>query len=311
MPGRPGSPEKRSRGRLAWGWRLAAYVALVLTLLSLAEGLAAGALGAAAGELSLGTVTAAAAAAMAASWVMMSAVESIAPASRRGLRDFALGCTVGLVLMTSVGAALAGARWLWLYPAWSGWSGTAGVSLYLTTLLLIAAFVEELLLRGYPFQVLAEAAGPHVAVGVTALVFAALHAGNPGTSPIALCNTFLAGILLGWMVWRTLSLWLVTGAHFAWNWVMGVGLGLPVSGIDLRSPILESRVVGPAWLTGGAYGPEGGLLLTAVALAGIAWTARTPRLSPDPGVLALGPLPASRLEVPRSGTEETEDSRRS
>jgi len=47
---------------------------------------------------------------------------------------------------------------------------------------------------------------------------------------------------------------------------------------------------GPSILTGGDYGPEAGLLLTLATLGGIAWTARSPLLTRDPEVLALGPM---------------------
>ncbi len=41
---------------------------------------------------------------------------------------------------------------------------------------------------------------------------------------------------------------------------MGFFLGLPVSGLTVPASVLTARVRGPIWLTGGEYGPEGGLL---------------------------------------------------
>jgi hypothetical protein len=55
-------------------------------------------------------------------------------------------------------------------------------------------------------------------------------------------------------------LWLGFGIHFSWNFVQGVVLGFPVSGGVMPGSVFSQSVSGPDWLTGGAYGPEGGLI---------------------------------------------------
>jgi membrane protease YdiL (CAAX protease family) len=252
---------------------------------------------------------------------MMSKVESRSPAAlgllpgRRASRDVLLGAGIGMCLVGVVCLAMLGAGWI-ESPAFAP-NPTRWIlrAMEVTGVVLVAAFTEELAVRGYPFQVLAENLGPVGATVLTATLFALLHGWNPGVGWIALGNTFLAGILLGIMYWRTLSLWLVTGAHFAWNWTMGVAVGLPVSGVHFDLPGPRVRALGPASLTGGAYGPEGGWLLGLVTLAGIVWMARTPLLSRDPEVVALGPLPCGpgptfrpvRLSDQEPTEESTED----
>jgi membrane protease YdiL (CAAX protease family) len=227
---------------------------------------------------------------------MMSAVESRPPASlglvvnARAAQDGARGFVLGFVLVAGVGAAMAVAGWLRVSLRAPGETAALAPTLYVTAMLVLAAWFEEIAVRGYAFQVLAQARGPTVAVAVTSLVFAALHGANPGVGWTAIVNTLLAGILLGILYWRTLSLWWVTGAHFAWNWTMGTAIGLPVSGLDVGGMLVEGTVVGPVLWTGGDYGPEAGLLLTAATVVGIIWTVRTPRLSRDPEVLALEPI---------------------
>jgi hypothetical protein len=55
-----------------------------------------------------------------------------------------------------------------------------------------------------------------------------------------------------------------------------------VSGVPFDIPLLDYRAGGPAWLTGGAFGPEGGLAAT-VALTMAIWiTARWVRAERGP-----------------------------
>ncbi len=301
-----GAPDGRSpawAGRWwAVGWRLAAYVVLLLLLMvTMLFAVVVFRLGEV-GESTIWGVGSACVATLLTAWVMMSGVESRTPASLgiaatpRGARDFAWGFGFGFVLVAAIVGAMALAGWLSVSDRALSGIAASGSMLYVTVLLILAAFFEELAIRGYPFQLLARAGGPAVAIGATSLVFAGLHAANPGVGWAAIGNTLLAGILLGLLYWKTLSLWLVTGTHFAWNWTMGVAAGLPVSGLNVGPPVMGVTADGPALWTGGEYGPEGGLLLTLATLAGIAWTARTPRLSRDPAVLALGPLIGTTVE---------------
>jgi membrane protease YdiL (CAAX protease family) len=246
-----------------------------------------------------------------ASWFMMEGVEG-KPLAALGLpvdrflpSSFGRGALLGIslmglvVLVMVVAGALTWAR----EPAVAG--RAAGAFLELSAFLAVAAFAEELLLRGYPLQVIAEALGGPAAILLTAVVFSGLHALNPHVSPLALVNIALAGILLGAALWRTMSLWFVTGVHFGWNWVMGVAADLPVSGVDdavpgfsLDTPGIEAVLSGSNSLTGGSFGPEASWVVTAVTLAGIAWVMTRRRPGPALRVLALRP-PAARRSQPR------------
>lgn len=303
VPGQPKAGDSQPPGRgWAWGWKVAAYATLLLVLTLFLQVGVALADPSSIGQLTVPGAGAACAGALLATWVMMSAVESRPPASlglvlnSRAARDGARGFVLGFVLIAGVLAAMVAAGWLHLSSPASAGLETPGSLLYVTVLLVLAAFFEEVAVRGYAFQVVARARGPGVAIGSTALIFAALHGANPGVGWAAIVNTLLAGILLGIVYWRTLSLWWVTGIHVAWNWTMGVAVGLPVSGLDVGTPVVAGVANGPGFLTGGAYGPEAGLLLTVATLVGIIWTARTPRLSRDPAVLALGPMIETTVE---------------
>jgi hypothetical protein len=121
---------------------------------------------------------------------------------------------------------------------------------------------------------------PVVAVAVSALMFGLSHAANPGASPISVLGLTLGGAVYALAFLGSRAIWLPLGVHFAWNVVQGPVLGFPVSGLP-GSGVFRVLDHGPAWLTGGGYGPEAGLigiLARGAALAGVLgwlrWRAR-------------------------------------
>jgi hypothetical protein len=134
---------------------------------------------------------------------------------------------------------------------------------------IIAAAAEEILFRGYPLQTMMRALPFLAAVIPSSVLFAYVHLDNPNVSwGFTFINTTLAGFWLAVAYLRTRSLWFPLGLHWAWNWTMGALLGLPVSGITslTRAPLFRATDTGPAWLTGGAYGIEGGAACTAALI---------------------------------------------
>jgi uncharacterized protein len=131
----------------------------------------------------------------------------------------------------------------------------------------IVAVGEEVLTRGYPFLALQRRYNSTAAIVATSVVFSLMHAANPSVSSFALVNIFLAGIWLG--IARVLSggLWLPIGLHLSWNFVLGSILGYPVSGM-VEMSLWRTEVSGPLWITGGYFGPEGGVLVTVILIAG-------------------------------------------
>lgn len=147
----------------------------------------------------------------------------------------------------------------------------------LTGFVAFAAAFEELLFRGYPFQLVWSRFGLAVALGLSAGLFALAHLWNPELTPLAFLNLALAGLLLALVYVRTRSLWVAIGVHAGWNWVLAVPLDQPVSGFVFGMPGYDVVETGPDVFTGGAFGPEGGFVVTAVTAGALAWTARTRR----------------------------------
>jgi uncharacterized protein len=131
----------------------------------------------------------------------------------------------------------------------------------------IGAFGEELLFRGYLFQSLTAGANKIIAVGSFSLFFAAAHLANPHVTLFSFVNIALAGLWLSLAYYQTGALWYPIGVHFGWNFFQHL-YAFPVSGGHFEAfklGIVDQR--GPEWLTGGAFGPEGGVLATVMLLA--------------------------------------------
>jgi len=164
------------------------------------------------------------------------------------------------------------------------------------SILTTGAMTEELMFRGYPFQRLVEAAGPAGAILIMSALFGAAHIGNPHSTFWAVTNTITVGVLLCIAYLRSRNLWLPWGIHFGWNATLGVLFGLPVSGLTEFAVIVHGRASGPAWLTGGAYGVEGGALGTVAILLGflpVLWLTRKPHALVQPSQVDAV-LPAER-----------------
>lgn len=147
---------------------------------------------------------------------------------------------------------------------------------------ILGSAAEEMLFRGYPLQTLMRSWPVAAALILPSVFFALVHGDNPNAvRGFTFVNTSLAGVWLALAFWRTRSLWLATGLHFGWNWMMGAWLGSPVSGITRLTPepVLRWTDSGPAWLGGGLYGIEGGAACTVALLLSIAFVWRAPFFS--------------------------------
>ncbi|QNP41704.1 CPBP family intramembrane glutamic endopeptidase [Lysobacter solisilvae (ex Woo and Kim 2020)] len=190
---------------------------------------------------------------------------------RRWAKEAAWGTALGMGSMALVVALMwaSGAVRLQLDPARS--LGAMGTGLYV---FVFVALFEETLFRGFLFQRLVDGAGVWVAQIALAVLFAAAHWGNPdmqgATRVWASLDIALGALMLGMAYLRTRSLALPFGLHLGWNWMQGHVLGFDVSGVDLPGWFLPQLLDRPAWMTGGAFGPESTVFAVAVDLAVLA-----------------------------------------
>lgn len=181
-------------------------------------------------------------------------------------RDLLVGTVIGIASLALAAAiATAGGGLRFTFSTVGIFPQVAKTLVLSGGLFIIAALAEEALFRGYPLQTFTRAALIPFGVVLTSVAFAAIHMRNPNfETGLAFGNLFLAGVWLAVAYLRTRSLWFPLGVHWAWNWALGSLFGLPVSGITRIAPhpFLQGTDLGPAWLTGGSYGIEGGLACT-------------------------------------------------
>jgi membrane protease YdiL (CAAX protease family) len=153
------------------------------------------------------------------------------------------------------------------------WSGMA----FTTVFLAVGAAGEELLCRGYAFQILMSRWGAFATVLPMGVLFGLLHAGNPNATWFGIANTAGFGVLFGYAWVRSRDLWLPIGLHFGWNFALPL-FGANLSGIKIINDITGHRMVwtaGELW-SGGEYGPEASMLTAGVLLVLFAYLWKAP-----------------------------------
>ena len=164
----------------------------------------------------------------------------------------------------------------------------AAFLLFLVQFVLVGTY-EELVFRGYQLKNIAEGfnfsplsvrTAVFLAWIISSLAFGLVHALNPGATASTTIKIALAGLFLALPFLLTGKLALSIGVHIAWNFFQGNVFGFPVSGTTMfRTTIFNTVQGGPELWTGGAFGPEAGLLgliaLIVGSLAMIWWAKRT------------------------------------
>jgi membrane protease YdiL (CAAX protease family) len=142
----------------------------------------------------------------------------------------------------------------------------------------IQGMSEEVCVRGYLMVSLGNRCHMAVAIGISSVVFALLHLGNPGLTVLALLNLTLFGVFMAVYILRTDDLWGACAIHSAWNFAQGNLVGIRVSGTAQLPTVAIMQPLGEQSLFhGGDFGLEGGLIVTIVVLAAIALTLFLPQ----------------------------------
>jgi membrane protease YdiL (CAAX protease family) len=180
---------------------------------------------------------------------------------RGALPEFGVGYLLGAALFTSVIATLG---LLGVFDIVSRHPASVMIAPFLW--MIMHAVFEELLFRGVIFRLTERSLGSVAALLISAALFGAAHIFNPGANLFsALALAVEAGFLLGVTFMLTRRLWFCIGVHAAWNFVQGGVFSVPVSGTESLG-LLQGRLQGPSWLSGGAFGAEASLVAVAICL---------------------------------------------
>jgi len=213
------------------------------------------------------------------------------------LKEFFGGLAVGVALFSAVIALL----WVFRVYHLQGPGTTGGLGAGALAALL-AATVEETLIRGFLFRIVQMLGGTWIAILISSAFFGAAHAFNPGatvTSSIAIALE--AGVLLAAAYVLTGRLWFPIGLHAGWNFSEGSLYGLSVSGFTAKNALTQGTLKGPSILTGGAFGPEASIVAVVLrfsaAILLLRRAAMTGRIQPPLWSQSTLPAPTNTATV--------------
>ena len=196
---------------------------------------------------------------------------------RHALKKYRRGLLVGLGMFTAavgISAAMGYIAFESGDPQKQGWSALGGVVIVFLGWVVQGAG-EEVITRGWLLPVIGSRYNAPTGIILSSLLFAMFHLLNPNLGLIAMLNLFLFGVFAALYALYEGGLWGVFSIHTVWNWAQGNLFGFSVSGTEAGGTLFNLMEVGPDSITGGAFGPEGGLAVTVVLLAGcvILWIA--------------------------------------
>ncbi|PKO16367.1 MAG: CPBP family intramembrane metalloprotease domain-containing protein [Chloroflexi bacterium HGW-Chloroflexi-10] len=203
--------------------------------------------------------------------------------SKQWWRDMGFGLLLGAGLMLMIFLIEYLAGWVRIegYLVNRSTVSFAGAILISLIGFLFVGIYEEMISRGYMLRNLAEGfnwkalgarGGLWIGYVLSSSVFGLLHAGNPNATLVSTLSLVLAGFFLGLGFVLTGELAIPIGLHITWNFFQGNVFGFPVSGTTTSGTFIGIQQGGPELLTGGAFGPEAGLIGIFALLVGAGLT---------------------------------------
>jgi uncharacterized protein len=209
-------------------------------------------------------------------WAYVRIVEKrpVAELSRPGmLCELGAGVLLGAFLL-SLTVGLLAALGAYQVTGSNGWAAMLATA----PGFVLFGVLEEVVMRGVVFRILEQSLGSWVALVISAGIFGLLHLLNPGTTLLNAGSVMVeAGVMLAAAYMVTRRLWLCIGIHIAWNFAEGGIFSAAVSGGGTKG-LLQAKLIGADWLTGGAFGVEGSVVaLVICAAVGILLVAKAVR----------------------------------
>ncbi len=185
--------------------------------------------------------------------------------------DMGFGLALGAILMLFIFLVELAFGWIAIESFMQARDGSSFLSAILASLVgfIAVGIYEEMLFRGYHLRNLAEGInwkflGSQNALWIgfvlSSSMFGIAHATNPNATWISTLNLVLAGLFLGLGFILTGELAIPIGLHITWNFFQGSVFGFPVSGSNTSASFINIQQGGADLVTGGAFGPEAGLI---------------------------------------------------
>jgi membrane protease YdiL (CAAX protease family) len=183
----------------------------------------------------------------------------------------ALGGGLIAALMMAVTAGLSIASGTSLGPGLLNTMGATAIGIRFLSLLsyFVQGPAEEVLFRGWLLPAIGARHRPAIGIVVSSIVFSLVHAQSPGISWLGFVNLFLFGVFASVYALAEGGLWGVSAWHAVWNWAESDLFGFASLGRPGAGLLSSIQVDGPDMISGGAFGPEGGVACTTVFLVAI------------------------------------------
>jgi uncharacterized protein len=131
--------------------------------------------------------------------------------------------------------------------------------------IIIIAFYEELIFRGYVLSNLMDSFPKWLALLISALLFMVFHwTGQSSIGFFSLANMLIMGLIAGLNYIYTRNIWFSICFHIGWKFLEGPVFGF--TGDESFQTLLQPELKGDENITGGANGLEGSVFLMAISL---------------------------------------------
>ncbi len=189
------------------------------------------------------------------------------------LRNGLVGVVAGFLALSSLMAALGLSGAARFGPVALGGREALAWGAFWAVVFMMVGLAEETLMRGYLLHALSQGMGFWPAALATSLLFGAGHLRNEGEALMGLASAALIGLLNAYSLRWSGSLWWAIGLHASWDWGETFFYGVADSGKTVEHHLLSITPSGPGWLSGGAVGPEGSVLVLLV-IGVLLWSVR-------------------------------------
>ena len=187
-----------------------------------------------------------------------------------GLSEFAKGVLVGAIMITTVLVVffITGdakfERIQFSLPFLVSWM------LVLIGYILQTA-AEEIYIRGWLVPIISYHKNAYLAILIASTMFSYFHLDNNGASWLSTLHLFIFGLFTAVYAMKRGNIWGPCGFHFAWNFIMGNVYSFHVSGYDSESSLMYFTTSNRTFITGGQFGPEGGIPGLVVFILALLW----------------------------------------